>query len=215
MATGSSKLVDRPHPEEMERVLGLHPIVRWGLVIFFGATLIFVAWGYCSFVQDPSDQMSPRQLGLPTIFVFSGTALFLLLVPWQKLGLRLKRFAGFEFERIVETQANEHAEELAEIDDRIESLESAVRGVHEGIQLGEIYHEPALREELLEFFKKHHTSAFSPLRIRQWGAKQTGFEQLANYDPAFLRSTLRKLVAEGVLETTISAKGSTLYRLIG
>lgn len=204
---------DQQQAEDTARVLGLHPGVRWGLAIFFGGILLFTSWRYWCFVENPNVPPSPSQLGLPTIFVFSGAMLILLLIPWERLGLRLKRIAGFEFEQVVETQATEHAEELTEIEDRLASLEKAVRDVHEGIQLEEMYYEPELQERLLDFLTRYESTAFSPMRIRQWGAKQPGFERLATYDPAFLRRTLRRLVAEGILETRISRKGNTLYRI--
>jgi hypothetical protein len=108
--------------ENTETILGLHPFVCWGLVIIFGVVLLFVAWRYWCYVQNPIEKLSPRQLGLPTIFVFSSAVFLFLLISWEKLGLRLKKFDALEFEQIVETHATEHAEDLSDIEDRLTSL---------------------------------------------------------------------------------------------
>lgn len=83
----------------------------------------------------------------------------------------------------------------------------------ESFQLAQIYHEPDIRDLLLIFFTDNDKIPYSPLRIRRWASQHEGFRLLKDIDPAVLRSILRKLVAEGVLETRVSKKGNTLYLL--
>ncbi|ODB93520.1 hypothetical protein A3194_02185 [Candidatus Thiodiazotropha endoloripes] len=204
-----------PIEEEQKEQLafGINPIVRWGLSLFFALIAIWCLYYYYSYLSCPDEVASPSDLNLSVILIFCFSVLFVLHIPWEKYGLRIKRIGALEFEQVVETQAAEHAEDLSEVEERLLNLEQAMRETHEGVQFNEMLAEPELRNLLISFLSTHNRWAFSPLRIRKWGSKQAGFENLSNYDPALLRSTLRKLVAEGVLETRVSKKGNTIYRI--
>jgi hypothetical protein len=75
------------------------------------------------------------------------------------------------------------------------------------------FSEPELRNLLLEFLTKYKEWSFSPSRIRAWGSKQQGFSALSKFEHPFIRGTLQKMVSENILETRISKKGNTLYRV--
>ena len=77
----------------------------------------------------------------------------------------------------------------------------------------ESFQEPQLRELLTQFLTKYKKWAFSPSRIRAWGSQQQGFSGFSAYEYPFVRSTLQKMVSENILETRVSKKGNTLYRI--
>lgn len=165
------------------------------------------------YIDNPDTFVSPKDLGLTSIFIFSLTAVFLVWFPWSRLGIRITKIGGIEFKEIVTNQASEHAEEIGYLEDRIETLEAGLRRVDEMSDFTESFKEPDLRNLLLEFLTKYKQWAFSPSRIRAWGSQQQGFSPLSNYEHPFIRSTLQKMASENVLETTISKKGNTLYRV--
>jgi hypothetical protein len=165
------------------------------------------------YIEAPEQYASPKDLGLNSIFLFSIVALFVIWIPWEKLGIRISKIGGIEFKEIVQEQASEHAEELSYLEDRIESLEAHIRNDDRITELTENFQEPQLRVQLIEFLTKYNKWAFSPSRIKAWGSQQQGFSGLSAYEHPFLRSTLQKMVSEKLLETRISKKGSTLYRI--
>jgi hypothetical protein len=175
--------------------------------------IIFTAVYTWKYLGAPKELASPKELGLSGIFLFSVSSLFLVWVPWSKLGIRISKIGGIEFKEIVQEQASEHAEDLSYLEDRIEVLEARVRKSDEMVGIVENFKEPELRSLLLEFLSKYKEWAFSPSRIRAWGSKQQGFSELSSYEHPFIRSTLQKMVSENSLETRISKKGNTLYRV--
>lgn len=174
------------------------------------STCIYLVINY---IDCPKINASPKKLGLSSVFLFSLTALLLVWFPWQQLGMRITKIGGVEFKEIVTEQASEHAEEVTFLQDRIEVLESKVHQLDEMSEFTESFEEPKLRELLFSFLTKYSKWAFSPSRIRAWGAQQQDYSSLLNYGYPFIRSTLQKMVSENMLETRVSKKGNTLYRV--
>ncbi len=189
------------------------PAIRFGVSIACLVLIVFCVYCTWKYIELPKEFASPKELGISGIFIFSATALFVVWVPWEKLGIRITKIGGVEFKDIVEGQASEHAEELSYLEERIEFLEQKIKENDELAPLIDPMREPELRKVLLEFLTHYKKWAFSPSRIRVWGAKQQGFSSLSNYEHSFIRSTLQKLVSEGQLETRVSKKGNTLYRV--
>lgn len=187
--------------------------LKWSVTAVGAVLVIFTVVYTWKYLGAPNELASPKELGLSGIFLFSVSALFLVWVPWAKLGIRISKIGGIEFKEIVQEQASEHAEELSYLEDRIESLEAQIRKSDEMVGFVENFKEPELRKLLLEFLTKYKEWAFSPSRIRAWGSKQQGFSTLSSYEHPFIRSTLQKMVSENILETRISKKGNTLYRV--
>ncbi|MFO8163162.1 MAG: hypothetical protein R6T98_01350 [Desulfatiglandales bacterium] len=161
------------------------------------------------YIADPQSA-SPKELGIPTLLLVAVGALFLILVPWSKLGIRIKKIGSVEFEQVVLSQKREQAELLDSLSQRVEKLESAgspsdtkttTRPMHE------------LDELLLKFFAKYPKIAFSPWRIQTWGSEREGFQRLRQYSRITVRHHLDRLLVEGHLRTTLSRKGNTLYML--
>ncbi len=178
-------------------------------VVFLALCIAF----FSMYLKDPTRFASPSELGLTPIFLFSISALFVVWMPWQRLGLRITKLGGVEFQQVVAGQASEHAEDISNLEYRIQALEENIRKKDELADITERFQEPELKRLLLDFLTKQKGVPFSPVRILAWGAKQHGFSDLATYDYTFVRSTLQKMVAEGVLETRVSKKGNTLYRV--
>lgn len=197
----SSKSFDIPH------------WLKWTASIVSVVLIAFCAAYTTKYVASPREYASPNELGLSSIFLFSVSALLLVWIPWSRLGIRISKIGGIEFKQIVQEQASEHAEELSYLVDRIESLEAQVRKSDEMVEFTESFEEPQLRKLLLDFLTKYKEWSFSPSRIRAWGSKQQGFSSLSKYEHPFIRSTLQKMVADNLLETRISKKGNTLYRI--
>lgn len=174
------------------------------------AVCIFLVSKY---IGAPTTYASPKDLGLTSVFLFSITILIVVWIPWSRLGVRITKIGGIEFEKIVTQQASEHAEEISYLEDRIEVLEGHVRKSNGMIELEEHFAEPKVRELLLEFLLKYSRWSFSPSRIRAWGSQQQGFSALGEYEHQQIRTVLQKMVSENELETKISNKGNTLYRI--
>lgn len=202
--------------DEMEDISTGFEIPLWLQISISIISIILITicivcfWKY---IKTPQEFASPKELGLSGIFVFSISSLFIVWTPWSKLGLRISKIGGVEFKDIVQMQASEHAEELIYLETRIEFLERKVKDSDELAPLVDPMRETTLRTILLEFLTKYKKWAFSPSRIRVWGSKQQGFSSLSSYEHPFIRSSLQKLVSEGKLETRVSKKGNTLYRI--
>ena len=213
-----NKQTNYENPEE-ELELPLSPFeipgtVKIGVTVAAALLVCVCVYLVSKYLYSPKTFASPKDLSLTSIFLFSISALVVVWVPWHRLGVRITKIGGIEFKDIVEEQASEHAEEISDLQDRIEVLEAKVRKSDGMAEITEYFAEPELRKLLLKFLTEYDSWAFSPSRIRAWGAQQDGFSELSNYERQFLRSTLQKMVSENILETRISKKGNTLYRVI-
>ena len=191
----------------------LSPWLKWPLILFFSALTFFSLSIYWNYIQEPKNSASPNELGLSAVLIFSLSATVILLLPWNKFGLKIKKIGIFEFEQVVAAQAAENAEDMRFLEERIESLEDTMRQTEGMHSLMEVFNEPEIKSLLNSFFASYPNTPISALRIRTWGATQPGFEKLSEYDHGYVRHILRKLVNEGVLVTKISKKGNTLYQL--
>ena len=206
---------DREIPiSEGEPIQGLPGWVRLVFAVLAILLLLTCTVLIAAYVKNPATIPSPRELQLNTLIIAGLAILFLALVPWHKLGLRIRKIGAIEFERVVNTQASEHAVEFAELRVRIDELEEKMRGVDEISPISEAMAVPTLRPLLLDFLDKHQPTPYSPLRIREWGSRQQEFEQLKDYEVALIRRMLQALVAEGKVATRVSKLGNTLYKVV-
>lgn len=185
-------------------------VVGLAALLVLSASL-FLIWKYLS---APNEFASPKELQLTNLIMFSFAVLILVLVPWQKLGIRIRKIGSVEFERVVSAQAKEHVEEFAELRARIEELEGKVRGLDEVAPLSENFTAQELRPLILKFLDEHQPLAYSPLRIYKWGARQPGFEEFGKYSQGAIRTVLQNLVLEGKASTRVSRLGNTLYTIV-
>ena len=86
---------------EGESVVGLPSWVRCVLALSAIAVLgaaIALMWAY---IQDPENSASPQALQLGNLVLGAFAVLILALVPWHKLGLRIRKIGAIEFDRVV------------------------------------------------------------------------------------------------------------------
>jgi hypothetical protein len=89
-----------------------------------------------------------------------------------------------------------------------------VRGLDSVASIAEHLTEPELYPLLTKFLKQFQPRAFSPLRIREWGSRQPGYEKLASYTQSAIRIVLQKMVTAGQATTRVSRMGNTLYKAV-
>jgi len=161
---------------------------------------------------SPGRFVSPSELGVIQL-ILAGTAILLFaLAPWKALGLRLRKVGILEFDRVISGQAAEHAEVLAEFRTRLDELETMVRGMSEIAPISEHLEDLDLVPLITRFLSDHRPTAYSPLRIRDWGSRQPGYERLEHAKITSIRRVLQKLVSEGGAATRVSRMGNTLYK---
>jgi hypothetical protein len=188
--------------------------LRWSLTVILFLSIVICLLLYVAYVKDPAHAASPGELGLSGLLIFCVTALAIIHIPWHELGYRITKVGAVEFEQALNAQVAERAEEIGYLEERIAVLESALE--KKSIQGSEMFRQmyaPQLRKLLLDFLSTNDRVSFSPSRIKEWGSTQQGFESLKNFEVGFIRHILGKMVAERVLETVISKKGNTLYRI--
>lgn len=188
-------------------------VKRWGCWVSLTGSLVILAYfviyilGYVA--------VSPTELGLANLLMFSLACFLFFAIPWNDLGLGLRRFGPLEFERKLEGQSEERVKDIAALEEKIEKLESLLGRSPSG----EHYTDPKkVREEadfkslVVKFLSDFDERAFSPVSIERWGARQPGYAELSGHSE-LLRKTLRRLVVDGLLETSVSQRGNTLYRI--
>lgn len=157
---------------------------------------------------------SPKEIGITSIMVFSFIGFFLILIPWEKMGMRIKKIGNIEFVEVVKEQSKEHELDISLIEQRLAELEDKVRKNDPIDGLIETAETPHLEAKLLSFLTINSPTAYSPSRIRLECRNLPEYKTVSSQEVQFIRSTLRKLVSNGKLTTTVSAKGNTLYRII-
>lgn len=205
-------MVEKPL-SQIDELLAFPPWYKWGFAIVFGLVSLACIGLYVAHILNPRQIPSPNDLQLGSIFIFSSTVSLLVVTPWSKLGIRINKIGPIEFERVINEQAKEHIEEISELRQLLFEVDVKLRGLDEisSFSLGMASVE--LRSLIKDFLREHSPTAYSPLRMQKWGAKQKRYENLSNHGLSNLRKILQDMVAEGVLETRISKMGNTLYKL--
>ncbi|MCG8017723.1 MAG: hypothetical protein JAY97_16030 [Candidatus Thiodiazotropha sp. 'RUGA'] len=185
--------------------------VGFWISLVFSSTIIIYYVAFIFQYVSPT----PKDLGLPNLLLFSAVCFLFFAIPWRKLGLSLKKFGPIEFERKLEGQSEEHIKDISALEIKIAQLEAALKASVSEVKAVEIQPSPdenEIRDLIINFLTEYEQSSFSPLRMETWGAQRPGYSKLAG-NSTLLRTLLRTLVSEGVLETRISKKGNTLYRI--
>lgn len=195
------------------KIVGIPIIVRVVACLVSVAFIILSVWLILKHAFEPKIYPSPKDLQLNTIIIFNLALFFLSILPLERMGIRIRKIGQIEFEQIINVQAREHAEELAEIRAQIDELEKSLSGV-DGV--GKMLFEmssPELRPIVLKFLNQFQPVAYSPVKIRNWGAQQPGFERLGTISLGNLRAILQGLLVEGKVVTRVSKLGNTLYKI--
>jgi hypothetical protein len=208
--------IDYNEPEtpiaDGEPLQQLPDAVRFWFSVAAIVVLIVCAVLMGAYIRDPKNFAAPSELQLGTLLLASFMTLLVTLVPWHKLGLRIRKVGAVEFERVVSTQAAAYAEDFAEMRVRIDELERQLRGVDDISTISESFATPTLRPLVIKFLTDYQPTAYSVLRMREWGGRQPGFEKFKDYDLGMIRHVLQSLVAEGAVATRVSRLGNTLYK---
>jgi len=90
--------------EELTATSDPFEIPTWVKIVISFIALILIVVCIClatQYVYDPKNAASPNNLGLNSIFLFSITAVILIWIPWQRLGIKIPKFGGIEFGEIA------------------------------------------------------------------------------------------------------------------
>jgi hypothetical protein len=204
----SSEPVFRDSPFSTGFPLWLRVVVSIVCLAIILCCLVLI-WRYIANPQSAS----PKELGVPTLLIFSLAILIMILVPWGKIGLRIKKIGAIEFEQVVLTQKKEQAESIDSLLDRIENLEQQYAKSSSMTATTDVSKRAQELEILLKKFLSEHQQAFSVWKIQTWGAKREGFQRLGQYSKSTIASYLQKLLVQGEVEIVLSKKGNTLYRI--
>jgi len=191
--------------------------------ILIAVVFLSLAWLVRYAYMNPT--VTPTQLRVHEVIVFAVALLVLVLMPWHRLGLRIKKVGWVEFERIVTVQKKEHAETIASLVDRLSALEAmlpreagvspdpadATHGITP-VQTGEANRQ--LRDLILTFLKSRPAHYFNAARIRSLARGDERFGTLSDHPSVLLNQELQRLLAAGLVRTRISRRsGDTLYRI--
>lgn len=194
------------------RNITISPWLKYPFIIILLIIVLFSVVIYWQYIKCPNSAAKPEELGLSGIFLFCLTALFVILLPWKKLGVRIKKIGIFEFEQIVAEQVSEQSEVINYLEERIDKIEDIIRSIPTAETLQQVSEEPQISQLIKSFFENNPRIPMSALKIRQISSSQEKFKRLSRCNPGFMRYVLRKLVDEGFLATKISKKGNTLYQ---
>jgi hypothetical protein len=204
-----------------------HPEIRGPLIprfvqipaaVIIAVPLAWTIWRIASYAWKHADT-SPAELQLPEIVLVLVIALALLLLPWQRLGVSVKKIGWLEFDQVVAVQKKESVDSIVALENRVIALErifqtsavvQAVPAVQPVTQDGTA--NDALRDLVLVFLREYRRWYFNAPRIRLWGSKQAGFGKLAEYPDMLIKQELDRLLAAGLVTPRISKSGATLYK---
>jgi len=190
-------------------------LFRFRLIVLFITIPVIAAvlYLYSEYVFEPLVNMSPAALGLPSIFIFCILLLVFSFTPWEEISMLFNKNKPLEIKTIIETQVHERHEALSNIDERLTTLEEQIFNLDEVPFRSNPLNSTKLRELIIEFLTTHKNDPCSPDKIKEWGAKQEGFEQLKGYKLPQICEVLRELVTNKVLKVVVNKKGNTLYKM--
>lgn len=201
--------IDNPE-EEFDKDLSfeLPNAIRLTISILAILLIILILGVYAYLIFCEPDRIDPEKFGLPTSLVFLIVILIVINLPWDRMGLRIKKIGMIELENVVKTQARGNSKELADLQRQIDELKAKLPK-----KANELDTDRELDDLVTKFLNRYSQWAFSALRIKKWGASQSGFEGLRKYETQEIRESLRRLLSKNVVVTRISKKGNTIYKI--
>ena len=164
---------------------------------FFLFVLGVASYVYFFAVTKPKFNPSDVQAGF---LLASGLLLMLACSsPWMQ-----EKTLNQDLELALSDQAQSYADQIESLKDKLRSTNSANLVSKSN---------PVLDKLLTAFFQKWSRYGFNVARIKNWGAAKDGFEELKNVDESEIRDALNRLVAEKVVKTRLSRRGSVLYQI--
>lgn len=196
--------------EELDKDLSfeLPEAIRWMISIPAALLILFIlgVYGYLIFCNPK--YIDPDKFGLPSTLLILIIILIAINLPWSKMGFRIKKIGMIELENVVKTQARGNSKELADLQQQIDELKSKLPKEDK-----ELDTDKNLDTLVTKFLRQYSQWAFSALRIRDWGSRQNGFEELKKYKTKEIRESLRRLLSKNIVVTKISKKGNTIYKI--
>lgn len=188
-------------------------IDRWLRITFtiFGILLIILAIVfYIRFLQG---DISTSSKDFEVNFLLGLGIVQVLIVnfPWSKISI-----GGIEIEKTITVQEQELVQEIDSLQEKINELVSS-RGIHfvdaETTEIAKFQDNKEKNSKLLfDFLSKWNTWGFTASRIKNWGGKQKGFEELAQLSNTDIRQLAIKLSGEDKVISRISNNGNILYQ---
>lgn len=175
--------------------------------LFFTVLIVL----YLAYLESPETLAPPSELGLPALMIFSGSFFLLVAVPWWKWGLSIQKIGPFEFTRALGRQQKDTNDSIVYLQKQIEELQQKYEG-SEDHKMSQMVYGPEIENAISRYFLKY-PGAVSPRKLLSLVQKVEELQPLHGKDYLLVRSTLRELVTKGILETSVSRKGNTLYKL--
>jgi len=167
------------------------------LVLGVGSYIYFFAKIYFFTGSEPKFKPSDVQAGS---LLASGLLLMLACFsPWIR-----EKTLNEEVELALSEQAQSYA-------DQIESLKNDLRSTKSANLVSKP--NPDLDRILTAFFQEWSRYGFNVARLKKWGAGKEGFEELKNFKDSEIGDSLNRLVAQEVVRTRLSRRGSVLYQI--
>ncbi|WP_269533512.1 hypothetical protein [Chitinimonas sp. BJYL2] len=200
-------------PDSKALPLVLPRSYKWLLTVMSLSLACFVLSLIISAKSSPEALSALSGISPASLLIFSLGTLIFAWTPWEEIGLSITKVGPIEFQRIINKQSTEHAQEIADLGSRIEALENHIHKNNAGAIIQEVFLAPSVSDLLLKFLSSNSHKAFSPQRIRYLSSFNSEFSPLTQYETPVIRRTLQKLVASGNVTTTVSRDGNTLYKM--
>ena len=143
-------------------------------------------------------------------------AINLNIVEWDNANIEKNRIVKSVLDLIDELEANEKedqkyltTEEEKKIEDRAEN--EVLNPIE--VESNNSNYDWQKQGLILRFLKVFNKWYFSPLRIKNWGSEQSGFEALGNYSTKEIRAILEQSIIEGKVKMMLSKKGNRIYKI--
>jgi predicted house-cleaning noncanonical NTP pyrophosphatase (MazG superfamily) len=206
----SDQNTDNTPEEEFDKDLGfvLPVAIRWMISIPAVFLILFILGVYAYLIFCSPKYIDPNNFGLPSTLIILIIILITINLPWDRMGFRIKKIGMIELENVVKTQARGNSTELADLQQQIDELKSKLTQEDR-----ELSTDKNLDTLVTNFLGQYSQWAFSASRIRKWGCRQNGFEELKNYKNQEIRESLRRLLSKNIVVTRVSKIGSTIYKI--
>lgn len=134
-------------------------------------------------------------------------------VQWDNANIEKNRIIRSILNLIDELEADENEEQKYLTNEEEEGVAVSYQDSTENDATSISPDDWEVEERVLRFLKVFDRWYFSPLRIKNWGGRQRGFEDLSNYSSKKIKSILQKLLVSGKVKKILSQKGNPIYKI--
>lgn len=143
-------------------------------------------------------------------------AINLNTIEWDNANIEKNRIVKSVLDLIDELEANEKEEQKYLTNEEEKAIENPIESEMLNsieVESNDSSNDWQKQGLILRFLKVFNKWYFSPLRIKNWGSEQSGFEALGSYSTKEIRSILEQLIGEGKVKTILSKKGNRIYKI--